>query len=146
MNYFAGLDASLEWTSACVVHADGGIVREAKVASEPAGPRGVLHRAGLRRDAHLLEAVRADPVCRRLMTVPGAGPVTALTFRASVDVPSRFARSRSVGAHFGLAPRKWQSGEVDRTGRISRCGDAMMRAALYEAANALLGRTRGGHG
>ena len=94
MNYFAGLDASLEWTSACVVHTDGGIVREAKVASEPAGPRGVLHRAGLRRDAHLLEAVRADPVCRRLMTVPGAGPVTALIFRASVDVPSRFARSR----------------------------------------------------
>ena len=289
------LDASLEWTSACVVDADGGIVREAKGASEPAGPRGVLHRAGLRREAHLLEAgplsqwlhdslaeaglpvvwaetrqlkavlsatvnksdrddargiaqliraklirpvhvktvpsqekrmllanrrfmpkqlcgtesdirgtlrsfglkvgkvtrrglearvlglvaerpalaglvkpvlraraallaeyvrlhrmmleaVRADPVCRRLMTVPGAGPVTALTFRASVDVPSRFARSRSVGAHFGLAPRKWLSGEVDRTGRISRCGDAMMRAALYEAANALLGRTRGGHG
>ena len=89
----------------------------------------------------MLEAVRADPVCRRLMTVPGAGPVTALIFRASVDVPSRFARSRSVGAHFGLAPRKWQSGEVDRTGRISKSGDAMMRAALYEAANALLGRT-----
>ena len=89
----------------------------------------------------MLEAVRVDPVCRRLMTVPGVGPVTALTFRASVDVPSRFARSRSVGAHFGLVPRKWQSGEVDRTGRISKCGDAMMRAALYEAANALLGRT-----
>ena len=88
----------------------------------------------------MLEAVRVDPVCRRLMTVPGVGPVTALTFRASVDVPSRFARS--VGAHFGLAPRKWQSGEVDRTGRISKCGDAMMRAALYEAANVLLERTR----
>ncbi len=290
MNYFAGLDVSLEWTSVCVVDVDGGIVREAKVASEPAalaafftgldfgvtricleaGPlsqwlhdglaeaglpvvcaetrqlkailsatvnksdrddaRGIaqLVRANLIRPVHvktvssqekrmllanrrfmlkqlcdaeanirgtlrnfglkmgkvtrrglearvlglvaerpalaglvkpmlraraallaeyvrlhrmMLEAVRVDPVCRRLMTVPGVGPVTALTFRASVDVPSRFARSRSVGAHFGLAPRKWQSGEVDRTGRISKCGDAMMRAALYEAANALLGRT-----
>ncbi|MDE0331920.1 MAG: IS110 family transposase [Nitrospinae bacterium] len=89
----------------------------------------------------MLETVRADPVCRRLMTVPGVGPVTALTFRASVDVPSRFARARSVGAHFGLAPRKWQSGEVNRTGRISKCGDAMMRATLYEAANILLERT-----
>ena len=250
MNHFAGLDVSLEWTSVCVVDAEGGIVREAKVASEPAalaafftgldfgvtricleaGPlsqwlhdglaeaglpvvcaetrqlkavlsatvnksdrddaRGIaqLVRANLIRPVHVktvssqekrmllanrrfmlkqlcdaeaqirgtlrnfglkmgrvtrrgLEAVRVDPVCRRLMTVPGVGPVTALTFRASVDVPSRFGRSRSVGAHFGLAPRKWQSGEVDRTGRISRCGDAMMRAALYEAANALLGRT-----
>lgn len=89
----------------------------------------------------MLEAVRAAPLCCRLMTVPGVGPVTALTFRASVDVPSRFARSRLVGAHFGLAPRKWQSREVDRTGRISKCGDAMMRAALYEAANVLLGHT-----
>ena len=290
MNYFAGLDVSLEWTSVCVVDAEGGIVREAKVASEPAalaafftgltfdvtricleaGPlsqwlhdglaeaglpvvcaetrqlkavlsatvnksdrddaRGIaqLVRANLIRPVHvktvssqekrmllanrrfmlkqlcdaeahirgtlrnfglkvgkvtrrglearvlglvagrpvlarlvapmlrarsallaeyvrlhrmMLEAVRADPVCRRLMTVPGVGPVTALTFRASVDVPSRFARSRSVGAHFGLVPRKWQSGEVDRTGSISKCGDAMMRAALYEAANVLLGRT-----
>lgn len=89
----------------------------------------------------MLDAVRADPVCRRLMTVPGVGPVTALTFRASVDVPARFARSRSVGAHFGLVPRKWQSGEIDRMGRISKCGDAMMRTALYEAANVMLTRT-----
>ncbi|MDE0031505.1 MAG: transposase, partial [Deltaproteobacteria bacterium] len=65
--------------------------------------------------------------------------------RAGVDVPSRFARSRSVVAHFGFAPRQWQSGEVDRTGSIS-CGDAMMRAALYEAANVLLGARRGGRG
>ena len=58
------------------------------------------------------------------MTVPGVGPVTALTFRATVDAPARFARSRSVGAHFGLTPRKWQSGEVDRMGRISKCWSA----------------------
>ena len=89
----------------------------------------------------MLDMVRADPVCRRLMTVPGVGPVTALTFRVTVDVPARFARSRSVGAHFGLAPRKWQSGEIDRMGRISKCGDSMMRQALYEAANLMIERT-----
>ena len=90
----------------------------------------------------VLDAVRGDAVCRRLMTVPGVGPVTALTFRATVDVPARFARSRAVGAHFGLTPRKWQSGEIDRMGRISRCGDEMMRTALYEAASAPLTRSR----
>ena len=58
----------------------------------------------------VLVAVRADPVCRRMMTIPGVGPVTALTFRATVDVPARFACSRAVGAHFGLTPRRWQSG------------------------------------
>ena len=89
----------------------------------------------------MLDAVRVDPVCRRLMTVPGVGPVTALTFRATVDVPARFARSRSVGAHFGLTPRKWQSGEIDRMGRISKCGDVMMRTTLYDAAHSVLTRT-----
>ena len=89
----------------------------------------------------MLDEVRSDPVCRRLMTVPGVGPVTALTYRATVDVPARFARSRSVGAHFGLTPRKWQSGEMDHNGRISKCGDAMTRTALYEAAGVLLTRT-----
>lgn len=64
----------------------------------------------------MLHQVRGDPVCRRLKTVPGVGPVTALTFRATVDVPARFAHSRAVGAHFGLTPRKWQSGEIDRMG------------------------------
>ena len=89
----------------------------------------------------MLDAVRVDPICRRLMTVPGVGPVTALTFRATVDAPARFARSRSVGAHFGLTPRKWQSGEIDRMGRISKCGDVMMRTALYDAAHCMLTRT-----
>lgn len=89
----------------------------------------------------MLHQVRTDPVCRRLMTIPGVGPVTALTFRATVDVPARFGRSRSVGAHFGLTPRKWQSGEIDRMGRISKCGDAMMRTALYDAAHSMLTRT-----
>jgi transposase len=95
----------------------------------------VLHKMVLAR-------VRSDRLCRRLMTVPGVGPVVALTFRATVDQPQRFARSKTVGAHFGLAPRRFQSGETDYDGRISKCGDAMMRTALYEAAHVLLTRTQ----
>ena len=95
---------------------------------------GILHR-------RLLVIVRDDDVCRRLMTVPGVGPVVALTYRATVDVPARFRNSKAVGAVFGLTPSKYQSGEIDRTGGISRCGDEMMRAMLYEAAHILLVRT-----
>jgi transposase len=72
----------------------------------------------------------------------GPGPVVALTFRATVDQPQRFARSKAVGAHFGLTPRRFQSGETDYDGKISKCGDAMMRTALYEAAQVLLTRTQ----
>ncbi len=88
----------------------------------------------------LLALVRGDEVCRRLTTVPGVGPVVAPTFKAGVDDPARFTRSRAVGAHFGLVPRKHQSGEVDRTGRISKVGDATVRTALFEAANVMLSR------
>src|SRR5438876_2838205 len=95
---------------------------------------GVLHR-------RLLAVVRGDDVCRRLMTVPGVGPVVALTFRVTVDIPARFRNSKAVGAVFGLTPSKYQSGESDRTGGISRCGDEMMRAMLYEAAQILLVRS-----
>jgi transposase len=94
----------------------------------------ILHR-------RLLTIVRDDEVCRRLMTVPGVGPVVALTYRATVDVPARFRKSKSVGAVFGLTCSKYQSGEIDRSGRISRCGDEMMRVMLYEAAQAMLTRT-----
>jgi len=83
----------------------------------------------------------ADPVCQRLMTVPGVGFITALTFKAGVDDPKRFKRSRTVGAHFGLTPRRFQSGEMDIDGHISKCGDADVRCALYTAANVLLTRT-----
>jgi transposase len=93
-------------------------------------------------DDLLVRLAREDAICRRFMTVPGVGPLVALTFRATVDVPARFARSRAVGAHFGLTPRKHQSGEVDRMGRISKWGDAMMRTALYEAAQVLLTRVK----
>jgi len=75
------------------------------------------------------------------MTVPGVGPVVALTYRATVDVPARFRNSKAVGAVFGLTPSKYQSGEVNRTGAISRCGDEMMRMMLYEAAQIVLVRS-----
>ena len=94
----------------------------------------ILHR-------RLLVVVRDDDVCRRLMTVPGVGPVVALTYRATVDVPARFKNSKAVGAVFGLAPSKYQSGEIDRSGGISRCGDEMMRMMLYEAAQIMLVRS-----
>lgn len=82
-----------------------------------------------------------DPVCVRLMSVPGVGFITALTFKAGVDDPHRFKRSRTVGAHFGLTPRRFQSGEMAIEGHISKCGDADVRATLYTAANALLTRS-----
>ena len=75
------------------------------------------------------------------MTIPGVGPVVALTYRATVDVPARFRKSKSVGAVFGLTCSKYQSGESERSGRISRCGDAMMRVMLFEAAQVMLTRT-----
>src|ERR1035437_6921873 len=75
------------------------------------------------------------------MTVPGVGPVVALTYRTTVDVPARFRNSKAVGAVFGLTPSKYQSGESDRMGSISKCGDAMMRTVLFEAAQTMLTRT-----
>jgi transposase len=95
---------------------------------------GILH-------GRLLAIVRDDEVCRRLMTIPGVGPVVALTYRATVDVPARFKNSKAVGAVFGLTPSKYQSGEINRTGAISRCGDEMMRVMLYEAAQIMLVRS-----
>lgn len=95
----------------------------------------VLHRL-------LLAIVRSDDVCRRLMTVPGVGPVVSLAFRATIDVPARFKHSRAVGAALGLTPSQYQSGETDRVGRISRRGDAMMRVLLYGAAQVMLTRTK----
>jgi len=89
----------------------------------------------------LLRLVRSDETCRRLMTVPGVGPVVAITFTSAVGDPTRFAKSKMLGAHFGLTPKKYQSSEVDRTGRISKVGDAMVRTALFEAATVLLTRT-----
>ena len=86
----------------------------------------------------LLDTVRGDPVCRRLMTAPGVGAVVALTYRATIDQPQRFAHSRAVGAHVGLTPKRYQSGETDYDGGVSKCGDAPLRTMLYEAAQVLL--------
>lgn len=84
----------------------------------------------------------ASATCRRLMTMPGVGPLTALAFSSAIDDPARFRHSASVGAYLGLTPRRYASGEIDRMGRISRCGDPLMRSYLYEAANIMLSRIR----
>ncbi|KIX11865.1 IS110 family transposase [Dethiosulfatarculus sandiegensis] len=86
--------------------------------------------------------VRSDQVCRRFMTAPGVGPITAMAFKAVIDDPGRFRKSSSVGAYLGLTPRRYQSGEVDKSGRISKCGDSLLRYYLYEAANVILSRVR----
>jgi transposase len=72
------------------------------------------------------------------MTAPGVGPITVLCFLATIDDPTRFKRSRSVGAYLGLTTRGYASGEIDWTGRISKCGDRMLRSYLYEAASVML--------
>ncbi len=87
----------------------------------------------------------AEAQARLLMTAPGVGPVTAQAFLAVIDDPGRFASSRAVGAYVGLTTRRWQSGEMDWSGRISKRGDAMLRSLLYEAANSLLTRHRAAH-
>jgi transposase len=89
-------------------------------------------------DARLRTRAKASPVCRRFMTVPGVGPITALAVSASIDDEERFVRSRDVGAYFGLTPRRYASGEMNRSGRITRRGDGAVRTLLYEAANVLL--------
>ena len=89
---------------------------------------------------HRRMLARADAVCRQLMSAPGVGALVAITFRTAVDDPDRFRSSRSVGAHFGLTPKRYQSGETDVVGGISKVGDTMVRTALYEAANAILSR------
>jgi transposase len=86
----------------------------------------------------LLDTVRDDAVCRLLMTAPGVGAVVALTYRATVDQPQRFVHSRAVGAHVGLTPKRYQSGETDYDGGVSKCGDPLLRTMLYEAAQVLL--------
>jgi transposase len=94
-------------------------------------------------DRDMKRLVRSSEACRRLMTIPGVGRLTALAFVAAIDEPERFRRSRDVGAYLGLVPRRYQSGEVDYTGSISKCGDRRVRTLLYEAANVMLTRYRG---
>lgn len=94
-------------------------------------------------DADMRKLVRASDACRRLMTIPGVGHLTALAFTAAIDDPARFRRSRDLGAYLGLVPRRYQSGEIDYTGSISKVGDRRVRTLLYEAANVMLTRYKG---
>jgi len=120
--------------------ADGNPILETVIGSVLAA-RTALETEFKRLHRELLALVRADPVCRQLMSVPGVGAIVAITFKSGVDDPGRFRRSRDVGPHFGLTPRKYQSGELDVTGSISKVGDRMVRTALYEAASVMLTRT-----
>ncbi len=94
-----------------------------------------LHKA-------VLMIARTDEVTRRLMSTPGVGALTALTFKTAIDDPRRIKRSRDVGPLFGLTPRRYQSGEIDITGGISKAGDMMVRSALFEAATVLFFRLK----
>jgi transposase len=85
-----------------------------------------LHKA-------VLHIVRDDEIRRRLMTTPSVGAIVAITYKSALDDPSRIKRSRNAGPLFGLTPKRYQSGETNVTGGITRVGDAMVRAVLYEA-------------
>jgi transposase len=119
-----------------------GLPRLAAIVEPLLTIRRVMRQEFTRLHKMLLDVVRHDPVCRRLMTAPGVGAVVALTYRATVDQPQRFVHSRAVGAHVGLTPRRHQSGEIDYDGGISK-SDTMLRTMLYEAAQILL--TQSGH-
>ena len=89
-------------------------------------------------DKRVRSMARVDVKAKLLMSAPAVGPIVALTYASAIDDPGRFTSSRRVGAHFGLTPKKYQSGETDYTGRISKIGDATVRTALYEAAHIML--------
>ena len=96
--------------------------------------------AAIDRDVRAM--AKTSEACRLLTTVPGVGPITALAFAAAIDNPARFRRSREVGAYLGLTPRRYQSGETDYNGSITKQGDTRLRTLLYEAASVLLTRTK----
>jgi transposase len=93
-------------------------------------------------DRKVRDEARVDPVCQRLMSAPGVGPIVALAYTSTIDIPSRFRHSRTVGAVLGLTPVLNQSGESSRIGHVSLRGDAMLRGLLYEAAPVLLIRVK----
>ena len=117
-----------------------------KAMIEPLLASAEAQKAQIKRldEAVMLEA-KASPASRLLMTAGGVGPITALTFAATIGDASRFAKSRDVGAYLGLTSRRYQSGEMDYSGRISKHGDALLRSLLYEAANSLLTVVRRPH-
>jgi transposase len=93
-------------------------------------------------DQAIRSITQDSPTCRLLMSVPGIGPITVLAYISAIEDPSRFQNSRSVGAHLGLTPRQYQSGEIDISGRISKCGDTLARVCLYEAATVIMTRLK----
>jgi transposase len=100
--------------------------------------RAVLLREFDAFDKRVRSLARMDARARLLMSTPSVGPIVALTYASAIDEPARFRSSKQVGAHFGLTPKKYQSGETDRSGRISKIGDAAVREALYQAAHVML--------
>lgn len=98
----------------------------------------VLRREFNSLDKQVQKLAKSHPQARLLMTTPSVGPIVALTYASAVDDPKRFRSSKATGAHFGLTPKKYQSGETDYTGRISKIGDASVREALYQAAHVML--------
>ena len=112
----------------------------AAVADALLAGRAVLSEQLGRLEKRLVSLAREDSRARLLMSTPGVGVIVALTYVAAIDDPGRFRSSKAVGAHFGLTPTKYQSGETDVTGRISKIGDASVRTALYEAASVILTR------
>lgn len=93
-------------------------------------------------DRQIDRIARENETCRRLMTAPGVGAITAVAFAAAIENPSRFRRASDVGAYLGLTPTRYQSGEVDIGGRISKCGDRLTRRLLFEAASVIMFRTK----
>lgn len=112
-----------------------------QVAGAMLTARSALQTEFARLHRMILSLVRAAAVGRQLMSVPGVGAIVVITFKSRVDDPGRFRRSRDVGPHVGLTRRKYQFGEKDGTGSISKVGDRMVRTALYEAASVMHGRT-----
>lgn len=100
------------------------------------------HRQIRTLDRTLQRTARQVDVCRRWLRVPGIGAITAVAYYATIDDPTRFRRSKDVGPYLGLTPKRYQSGDVDHAGGISKCGDRLTRSLLFEAASVLLSRTR----
>lgn len=95
-----------------------------------------------RLDKELLQIAHKDKEVQLLMSAQGVGPITALTFKAEIFDPSRFANSRAVGAYLGMTPTQYSSGETQKQGKISRCGSSELRSLLTEAGNVILTRSK----
>ena len=163
MKHYAGLDVSVKEASVCIVRGllrnfgpKVGVVGLIKFEERTfelvdgmpdlaeaslLGARRTLREQTAKLHRRLLSIVREDDACRQLMTIPGVGPIVSLAFTATIDIPARFKSSKAVGSALGLTPIVNQSGESNRIGRISQCGDGMMRTLLYEAAQVMLTRT-----